>query len=368
MKAEVTKEKVVITEYDCINEGELYVNSCEFSLPECFDGLNVTAVFNNIPVPVIDNRCVIPGLANGSVEMGIYAYAEADGDTELMYSPMPAIFFVNKGSYTGEVAVEKIPTITEYEQFCHGFTEQLVNALSEDIAEKQPILVSGENIKTLNGESLLGSGDIVIDGNKNLINVANLVLDCLNNVAWASTEGETKLNALKSYIAELEIPEDEQDVPVVPDEPETDEDGFETVKVISDDEISHLTGYTEKPPYYQSSRAERETYVPFDVPVEYGYTYKFEYETNCTEKVLLAFQFYNQTVLGLVAENAQYSKSDTDWLPEWIESGDTFTLSELNNGSTDMVGVRITFKKEDETDFAEGAGVTSINIKRKVTE
>jgi len=36
-------------------------------------------------------------------------------------------------------------------------------ALNELDTEKQAVLVSGTNIKTINGESLLGSGDIVIE-------------------------------------------------------------------------------------------------------------------------------------------------------------------------------------------------------------
>lgn len=38
----------------------------------------------------------------------------------------------------------------------------LVEQLRVDPATKQPVLLSGETIKTLNGESLLGSGNIVI--------------------------------------------------------------------------------------------------------------------------------------------------------------------------------------------------------------
>jgi hypothetical protein len=39
--------------------------------------------------------------------------------------------------------------------------QELDNILSERLGEKQEKLVSGENIKTFNGESVLGGGDIV---------------------------------------------------------------------------------------------------------------------------------------------------------------------------------------------------------------
>jgi len=37
-------------------------------------------------------------------------------------------------------------------------------ATETKVATKQPVLVSGTNIKTVNGTSLLGSGDLVISG------------------------------------------------------------------------------------------------------------------------------------------------------------------------------------------------------------
>lgn len=38
----------------------------------------------------------------------------------------------------------------------------LVSKIKELLSEKQDALVSGESIKTINGESLLGAGDIII--------------------------------------------------------------------------------------------------------------------------------------------------------------------------------------------------------------
>lgn len=47
----------------------------------------------------------------------------------------------------------------DYQQFIDGRTLHV-----QSWADKQDILVSGENIKTINGQSLLGSGDIAIEG------------------------------------------------------------------------------------------------------------------------------------------------------------------------------------------------------------
>lgn len=47
-------------------------------------------------------------------------------------------------------------------------TASLSSAIQADIDSKQDLLVSGTNIKTLNGGSLLGSGDIIVGGSSNI--------------------------------------------------------------------------------------------------------------------------------------------------------------------------------------------------------
>lgn len=129
MKVKVTKEMVVITEYNRINEGEVGVNKCEFDLPECFSGLKVTAAFNNVPVPVNDNMCSLPPLKKGTVSLGVYAYSENSDGIILMYSPKATVFYVEAGSYSDEIGVEYTPSVTEFEQYCHDLlneTNQLV--------------------------------------------------------------------------------------------------------------------------------------------------------------------------------------------------------------------------------------------------
>ena len=66
--------------------------------------------------------------------------------------------------------------------FLHGVT----SAVQTQINNKQDTLVSGTNIKTVNGESLLGSGDVKIDaGGANLPILTNIWADHqLNDVSW----------------------------------------------------------------------------------------------------------------------------------------------------------------------------------------
>lgn len=122
MEVNVTKERVIITSPVAINSNEYMVNTCKFILPQSFQGLTVTAVFNKIPVPLTGDTCYIPALEKGTATVGVYAYEYADDGIKLMYSPSPATFFVCDGSYSTETAVEELPSITEFEKYCAAVT------------------------------------------------------------------------------------------------------------------------------------------------------------------------------------------------------------------------------------------------------
>lgn len=118
MKVKVTEKKVMITEISEVYEGEYGINRCDFTLPKSFDGLSVTAIFNGIPVPLTDGKCIIPSLKNGNCILGVYAYRKNGEETELMYSPKPTMFFVGKGSFCRELDEEIIPEVFDYETYC----------------------------------------------------------------------------------------------------------------------------------------------------------------------------------------------------------------------------------------------------------
>lgn len=142
MKVSVTKEKVVITESSSINEGEYRVNKCEFQLPECFDELTVTAVFDNIPVPLFGGECYIPNLKSGTCTLGVYAYRETEEGLQLMYSPKPTMFYVDAGSYSDSIGEEELPEISVFERYCKEISENAIhkNSIvdSFDIEEELP--------------------------------------------------------------------------------------------------------------------------------------------------------------------------------------------------------------------------------------
>ncbi len=153
MLVEVTKEKLAITQGGHINEGEMNVNTCLFSLPECFEGLNVTACFNGIPVPIVKNSCTIPALKQGTATLGVYAYKENEDGIELIYSPEPTCFCVHNGSFTEEPEQELTFEISEYEQYCNMIkgeyekTEALFTKAEEERNEAEALRTNAENMR-----------------------------------------------------------------------------------------------------------------------------------------------------------------------------------------------------------------------------
>lgn len=74
-----------------------------------------------------------------------------------------------------------------------------------DLSLKQDTLVSGTNIKTINNQSILGEGNINIEGGEGgtselSTEVKNAILDCFENVAWVNDQGQTYYNALSDLL------------------------------------------------------------------------------------------------------------------------------------------------------------------------
>lgn len=144
MKIGVTKQQVSILVPERINSSEKGVNTCEFVLPDEFDGLTVTAAFNGVPVLIEDDfTCVIPPLEKGDCTLGVYAYREDEGAVELMYSPSPAAFFVERGSYETQNGSEIGVDISLYEQYCILIRNQ-ADSLMAELSQAEEIRASAE--------------------------------------------------------------------------------------------------------------------------------------------------------------------------------------------------------------------------------
>lgn len=148
MKIGVTKKRVNILEGEQVNQFETGVNECEFTLPPEFDGLTVTAVFNGVPVPIGSNgTCVMPALERGDCTLGVYAYSQnGDGETVLMYSPVPAVFFVERGSFDGTSGRELSADISLYEQYC-TLLQNRSESLMNELDEAENLRISAENLR-----------------------------------------------------------------------------------------------------------------------------------------------------------------------------------------------------------------------------
>jgi hypothetical protein len=301
-----------------------------------------------VDVPFVGNTCEAPVLS-GIKRVGIGVYA---GE---LHTTTGAVIECRK-SILCDGGEQDPPEESVYNEIMRLFNTKYVDTSLTPVKQEY----DPESDAPISGKGVAQA--LVEIWGSEIVNFGNLIIDCFGGVAWANTDGNTKLNALKNYIDNIET--DEPDTPDEPEEPDTPVDEYEIVRVLGNDEIMHLSGYTEKPPYY-STRDAREVYPHFDIPVEYGYTYKLEWETNCTEKVVIGYQMYNQNVLNSVANNGNFDKNTDCWgFSEWQESGTEWELTETAN-NLPLVGMRFHFKKENDAAFVSGAGVTSVTIKRK---
>ena len=168
MQIKVTQNEVKINK-DILNDGEYNIHKCQFDFGEEYKGLVQKAVFTlNDDTPylmtIVNNECNIPieVLEEGVLKIGVYAYETNNDELVLRYSPSPDIIHVFDGSYVKDAQNTEPITPTDKEQIEEAITN-LQNDVNDLEENKQDTLVSGENIKTINGESVLGSGNIEID-------------------------------------------------------------------------------------------------------------------------------------------------------------------------------------------------------------
>ena len=86
---------------------------------------------------------------------------------------------IRSGAAKGATALQTVPSeyVTETELNNKGYLTSVPDTYAlkseiPDISTKQDTLVSGTNIKTINGTSLLGSGNIEVAANVDLSNLA----------------------------------------------------------------------------------------------------------------------------------------------------------------------------------------------------
>lgn len=157
MKLIVNPHKIEIVK-EPVNEKEVNITKCEFEFAdEITNEFTKEAYFTfkgtTYKVIILNNECDIPNevlVEKGQVEIGVVAF-KVDNDL-IRYNPSPAYFNTWAGSLKENAENSSTPTPSELEQ------------LESILTNKQDKLVSGTNIKTINNQSILGEGNINIEG------------------------------------------------------------------------------------------------------------------------------------------------------------------------------------------------------------
>lgn len=151
-----------------------------------------------------------------------------------------------------------------------------------------------------------------------------------------------------------------------------DETTYSVVRTITSDELgkcgcSPIYAPSNMSPTcgnYTVNNLARISYWKHDIPVEVGYTYKFEYETALTGSKI-GLQFYDQTALDNVASSTNYS-DDNCYDPGWQDNGVEITITEgLTKVGTTPVGVKLTFKNANNNNTIETSDIAKVIISRK---
>ena len=151
MRISVTTNSVEISQRATVNEGEYKANKCEFEFTAPFNGLVKKAVFigedKTAYEMVIDsnNECDIPTnilKSKGTCKIGVYAYDVDDEALVKRYSPEPASFKVDAGSYREDIQNPSDVTPSQAEQL-EASVNQAVAQMNETREEVQNALDSG---------------------------------------------------------------------------------------------------------------------------------------------------------------------------------------------------------------------------------
>lgn len=133
---------------------------CSFELPKEYNSLKVNAVFNGIPRPIENGKCIAPYIAAGECVIGVIAYSINEKDEyDLLSSPQPCVLYFPDGSYNENITADAQPSPSELELY-YEKVEKLINektvidsALSPDSSNA---IANSAVAKVLNNGKLLG--------------------------------------------------------------------------------------------------------------------------------------------------------------------------------------------------------------------
>lgn len=137
-------------------------------------------------------------------------------------------------------------------------------------------------------------------------------------------------------------------------------ESWENVRTIESNDI--MTGYGNAlyKPYYDNNGA-RAGYYDFDIPIEYGYIYKFS-ATSSVSTAQMGLQFYNEIAKTTAQSNANIDSVQI-FDPGWQKLETEVTVPEFINDSP-VAGVRITFRKDTANSEVPAGMIESVTITR----
>ena len=212
MDINVTVNNICLKNPDILNSGEAYIHKLNFVFSEeytpdlvyraCFTCLSGTYVS-----PILNNQCEIPPEvleAEGTIELGVYAYILQDETLEKRFSPEHLFLTINAGSYR-EGLESEAPTPTEQEQWLNAFNQNYLEkvAAAEDAIEQ----AKDEAIEEIEdaSEGLVGRVSVLetdVTGIKAEQNVQN------TNISNNTTAINGINQSLRNYALKSEIPTD----------------------------------------------------------------------------------------------------------------------------------------------------------------
>lgn len=234
MQVIVDKHTVTIQKNEIVNEGEYNVQSCNFQFTSDYDGLPKFAIFKTDTVTkqiaLSGNSCITPEevlQSTGIVGLGVYAY-ETDGDNlVLRYSPTPAVFTVEPGSYDeGDTPTPPTPSVIEQlqeeitqnannisslQELTATHTSQ-ISDIQNDVSDiKVEQITQNSNIQT-NTNDISDIKAEQITQNQNIQTNANNISTLQNDLSDEVLNRQNADNNLQSQIDAITVSSDVVDV------------------------------------------------------------------------------------------------------------------------------------------------------------
>ena len=153
-------------------------------------GTTINYVYSSGNMITSDN-CVVGNINNGDADadtLKVDIYSWGGGFAKVLKLPSSTTTAAGVMTAADKTKLDSIPETIPSQSEIDGIAAN-VSALQTAMDGKQPTLVSGTNIKTINGNSILGEGNLVIEGGG--IDLSNY---------YTKTETDTKLDAKQNTL------------------------------------------------------------------------------------------------------------------------------------------------------------------------